>query len=147
MNFRRCAITCTGVSINSTSLAAQRHAIYLIGLFRDITAIPLLIDIISQKDKALLDVTEDALAEITKQRLGAHPRRWNQWWAKNQGLSRIAWLIEGLASKDELLRRSADDELRAVTGLDMGYDDTAPKRERDEARQRWVKWWQEQNPA
>lgn len=133
--------------LEATSVTGRRHAAYLIGLFRDVTAIPKLIDVFERKEKALFEVAEDALAEITKQRFGPNPKKWRTWWSKNQSKSRIAWLIDGLTSKDAALRKSAAEELRAVTGLDMGYDDSAPKRQREESRQRWVKWWEEQASA
>ena len=101
-------------------------------------------DVFDRNDKTLFDVTEDALAEITKQRHGASSRKWKAWWLKNQNKSRIAWLIDGLAAKDVALRKSAKEELRAVTTLDMGYSEEAPKREREDARQRWLRWWEEQ---
>lgn len=130
--------------LGATSIAARRHAAYLIGLFRDVTAIPKLIDILGQRDRGMVDVAEDALAEITKQRFSQNPKKWRAWWNKHGSKSRIAWLVEGLASKDALLRKSAAEELRAVTGLDMGFDADAPKRPREEARQRWASWWAEQ---
>jgi hypothetical protein len=131
--------------LGATSANARRHACYLIGLFRDVSAIPLLFDILDRKDKGMVDVVEDALAEITKQRLGPTSKKWRAWWAKNQARSRIAWLVDGLAAKEVELRKSAAEELRAVTGLDMGFDENAPKRLRDEARQRWIDWWSKQN--
>lgn len=130
--------------LDATSTAARRHAAYLIGLFRDVTAIPRLIDVLERKDRGLADVAEDALAEITKQRFGGNAKKWRVWWQKNQTRSRIAWLVEGLSAKEAELRKSAAEELRAVTGLDLGYDDDAPKRQREDARLRWVAWWQEQ---
>jgi len=130
--------------LGATSANARRHACYLIGLFRDVSAIPLLFDLLDKKDKTMLDVVEDALAEITKQRLGGTSKKWRAWWAKNESRSRIAWLVDGLAAKEVELRKSAAEELRAVTGLDMGFDENAPKRQRDEARQRWIDWWTQQ---
>ena len=116
--------------LDATSSAARRHAAYLIGLFRDVTAIPKLIEVFEKKDRALVDVAEDALAEITKQRFGANAKKWRAWWQKNQPRSRIAWLVEGLSAKEPELRKSAAEELRAVTGMDLGYDDDAPRRQR-----------------
>lgn len=128
--------------LDATSSTARRHAIYLVGLFRDVTAVPTLIDLFDKKEKSLFQVTEDALAEITKQRLGTSSKKWRAWWSKNQDRSRIAWLIDGLSAKDADLRKGSAEELRAVTGLDLGYDDDAPKKQREEARQRWVQWWE-----
>lgn len=130
--------------LSANSLAARRHAAYLIGLFRDVTAIPQLIQLIARRERAMLDVVEDALAEITKQRLGTSAKRWRAWWAKNQSRSRINWLLDGLAAKDADLRQSAAVELNAVTGMDLGFDGHAPRRQREEARQRWLKWWKAQ---
>ena len=130
--------------LRATSLAARRHAAYLIGLFRDVTAIPDLVAILARRERNLQDVVEDALAEITKQRLGSSAKRWKNWWGKNKDRSRIEWLLDGLAARDAALRKSASDELTAVTGMDLGFDGYAPRREREEARQRWVKWWKAQ---
>ncbi len=130
--------------LSATSLAARRHAAYLIGLFRDVTAVPQLIAVLDKRERNLQDVVEDALAEITKQRLGGSAKRWRHWWARNQKRSRMEWLLDGLGSKDTDLRRSASDELRAVTGMDLGYDAEQPRRQREEARQRWLKWWKAQ---
>jgi HEAT repeat protein len=127
----------------ATSVTARRHAAYLIGLFRDVTAIPALIAVLDHKDKGMVDVAEDALAEIAKQRFNGSARKWRAWWAKNEARSRIEWLIDGLGAKDVVLRRSAAEELRAVTGLDMGFDEDGPKRDREDARQRWLSWWEE----
>ncbi|MEM7677418.1 MAG: HEAT repeat domain-containing protein, partial [Myxococcota bacterium] len=130
--------------LKATSLTARRHAAYLIGLFRDVTAVPDLIQIFERKEKNLHDVVADALAEITKQRLGHSPKRWRTWWSKNRHRSRIEWLLDGLASKEPDLRQSASDELKAVTGIDLGFDGFAPRRQREEARLRWQKWWKAQ---
>ncbi len=130
--------------LSATSIPARRHAAYLIGLFRDVTAIPGLIDIVEQKDRSMSDAAEDALAEITKQRFGGSAKKWRAWWAKNEAKNRIEWLIEGLGAKETALRRSAAEELRAVTGLDMGFDEEGPKRAREDAKQRWERWWSEQ---
>jgi hypothetical protein len=130
--------------LEASSIAARRHAAYLIGLFRDVSAVPLLISIFDKKEKLLFDAAEGALAEITKQRLGPNPKKWRHWWARNQTRSRIGWLVDGLGSKDTAMRRSASEELRAVTGIDLGYNEDSPKRQREDARVRWVRWWNEQ---
>ena len=128
----------------SASPAARRHAAYLVGLFRDVTAIPLLIEIIEHKDRAASDVAVDALAEITKQNFGASPKRWRSWFERNGDSSRIEWLIEGLSAREPALRRSASEELCAVTGENFGFDPEAPKRHREEVKSRWIDWWSRQ---
>ena len=131
--------------LSASSIAARRHAAFLIGLFRDVTAVPELISIIERKERSLMDVAEGALAEITKQRFGSNVRRWRSWWAKNENRNRIEWLIEGLASRDAAIRKSACEELRAVTSQNFEYDPAAPKRRREEARKRWLNWWANQS--
>lgn len=128
----------------SESPAARRHASYLVGLFRDVTAIPILIRLIEQKDRAVSDVAVDALAEITKQNFGPAPKRWRTWFERHGERSRIEWLIEGLSARESALRRSASDELRAVTGEDFGFDPEAPRRRREEVKARWSEWWTRQ---
>lgn len=127
--------------LGASSVAARRHAAFLIGVFRDVTAVPQLIEIIERRERAVSDVAEAALSEITKQRFGSSARRWRAWWAKNEHRNRIEWLIEGLSSRDEAIRKSACEELRAVTGQSFGYDPVAPRRKREEARRRWTDWW------
>ncbi|MEL6185924.1 MAG: hypothetical protein AAFU79_14970, partial [Myxococcota bacterium] len=127
--------------LGASSVAARRHAAFLIGVFRDVTAVPQLIEIIERKERAVSDVAEAALSEITKQRFGSSARRWRSWWGKNEHRNRIEWLIEGLSSRDEAIRKSACEELRAVTGQSFGYDPVAPRRKREEARRRWTDWW------
>lgn len=128
--------------LEATSHAARRHAAYLIGLFRDVTAIPKLIDILDRRERSMVDVVLDALAEITKQRFGSNSRKWRTWYQRNKDRSRILWLIDGLSSKDEALRKSAAEELRAVTRKDFGFEHDGPRRRREEARQRWIQWWE-----
>jgi len=133
--------------LRATSLAARRHAAYLCGLFRDVSAIPLLIEILERRERNLIDIAQDALAEITKQQLGPQARKWRAWLEKNQGRSRILWLIDGLSARDEAIRRSAAEELRAVTGQDFGFEADGPRRRREEARQKWLDWWARSAPS
>lgn len=133
--------------LHASSAAARRHAAFLLGLFRDVTAVPELIAIIERKDRSLSDVAEAALAEITKQQLGGRARRWRAWWSKNADRNRIEWLIEGLSSKEPSVRRSAWEELRAVTGQSFDYDPDAGRRKREEARRRWQAWWKDEGSA
>ncbi|MBK8010810.1 MAG: hypothetical protein IPK13_05640 [Deltaproteobacteria bacterium] len=131
----------------ASSVGARRHAAYLLGLFRDVTAVPLLIEFFERKEWAMYDAVEQALGEITRQAFGSNPKKWRGWWAKNQGRSRIAWLIDGLSAKDVALRRGAFEELKAISGRDVSYDERASKREREAARQDWLTWWSEEEKS
>ncbi|MBX2811424.1 MAG: hypothetical protein KTR25_06435 [Myxococcales bacterium] len=127
--------------LSASSVAARRHAAFLIGLFRDVSAVPELIKVLERRERALMDVAEGALTEITKQRFGSNVRKWRYWWAKNQDRNRIEWLIEGLASRESAVRKSACEELRAVTGQDFSYNPVGSRRKREEARKKWLEWW------
>ena len=130
--------------LEASSVAARRHATFLIGLFRDVSAIPDLIAVLERRERALTDVAESALSEITKQRFAGNARKWNAWWVKNGEKNRIEWLIDGLAHRDEDIRRSACDELRAVTGQNFGFVPDGARRMREAARKQWLAWWAEQ---
>lgn len=127
--------------LSSPSPNARRHAVRLLGALRDGTAVPLLAAVFDRRDKALLDVTEQALAEITRQRLGPTAKKWLAWWESHRRLPRVEWLLEALDAADPELRRAAAEELRALSGIDPGYQESGAKRARDDAKRRWAEWW------
>ena len=131
----------------SPSLSARKHAASFLGQFRDETAVPELIAVLERKEKGLTDVAQRALVEITKQSFAMSARKWNTWWDNNKGSPRIEWLIAGLESKDRAIRSSSGKELLALTGMSLGYNPDGSKREREEARRRWVNWWRRQGGA
>ena len=49
----------------------------------------------------------------------------------------------GSAHKEPRIRASSEDELRKLTGEYFGYHYDLPRREREQARERWQKWWYE----
>ena len=89
------------------------------------------------------DKAREELMAITKQDFGTRPRRWEAWWEKHKDDDRIEWLFEGLAHKEPRIRASSEEELRKLTGEYFGYHYDLPRRERDQARARWQKWWHE----
>jgi hypothetical protein len=107
---------------------------------RDPRAVPSLMDALSGPP-ALAQTAHRALVEIAKQDFGQSRRRWTAWWERHGGESRVDWLFEGLAHKAAEVRFSSSEELRELTGEYFGYHFDLPKRERDEARDRWQSWW------
>jgi len=89
----------------------------------------------------------DELMAITKQDFGTKARRWEAWWHKHKDDDRVVWLFEGLAHKEPRIRASSEDELRKLTGEYFGYHYDLPRREREQARARWQKWWNETGRA
>ena len=89
----------------------------------------------------------EELMVITKQDFGTKARRWEAWWQKHQDDDRVEWLFEGLAHKEPRIRAASEEELRKLTGEYFGYHFDLPRREREQARARWQKWWYESGRA
>ncbi len=108
---------------------------------RDRLAVPALIDLVVSKDRELVDAARQALIEITKQDFGKRRRRWRNWLAAHGEEARVEWLFAGLSHRVPEIRFASSEELWKITGEYFGYHHESPKRERDEARDRWRNWW------
>jgi len=113
---------------------------------RDPQAVPALLSAL-QGPTALAQTAHRALVEIAKQDFGQSRRRWTAWWERHSGEERIEWLFDGLSHKAAEIRFSSSEELRLVTGEYFGYHFDLPKRERDEACERWRSWWRKGQAA
>ena len=123
--------------------AVALPALTAIGELRDRLAVPLLIDLVDAKDAELAEVARNALVEITKQDFGASRRRWRTWLAAHGEEARIDWLFAGLGHKVREIRFAASEELWQITGEYFGYHYDSPRREREQARDRWHDWWRQ----
>ena len=58
-------------------------------------------------------------------------------------------MLEGLGHSEAEVRLSASEELRRLSSeaAQFGYAFDSPKREREDARRRWVDWWRAHGPA
>ncbi len=108
---------------------------------RDRLAVPTLIDLVESKDRELSTAAREALIEITKQDFGKRRRRWRNWLAAHGEEARVEWLFAGLGHRLPEIRFASSEELWKITGEYFGYHHESPKRERDEARDRWRRWW------
>ncbi len=108
---------------------------------RDRLAVPALIALVESKDADLADGARQALIEITKQDFGGRRRRWRNWLAAHGEEARVEWLFAGLGHRVPEIRFASSEELWKITGEYFGYHHESPKRERDEARDRWRNWW------
>ncbi|MCC7072439.1 MAG: hypothetical protein IT383_14010 [Deltaproteobacteria bacterium] len=122
----------------------RARAVLAAAELRDRTALPALVDLLGTKPVELSDDAHRALVEITKQDLGAVDRRWRAWIADNEAVPRTRWLIDGLRSSDEHIRRSSQAELNKLTGQYFGYRFDASRAERENGLQAWNEWWQGQ---
>jgi hypothetical protein len=108
----------------------------------DIHALPDLLDTVGRDDRRS-DYARRALVALTKQDFGLSERKWRRWWEDNRLRHRLEWLIDSLGHREAALRQSAIDDLRRLTGDDLGYHPEMPRRERDAAVTRWRSWWTE----
>jgi hypothetical protein len=130
---------------NATSAwpAVALPALIAIGELRDRLAVPLAIDLVDAEDAELAEVARNALIEITKQDFGGNRRRWRAWLAAHGEEARTDWLFAGLGHKVREIRFAASEELWQITGEYFGYHYDSPRREREQARDRWRDWWRQ----
>ena len=119
-----------------------RAAAYALEKLRDVAAIPGLISAL-EVGGATAEECRRALIELTKTDFGIKSRKWHAWWEEHRGRPRIEWMLEGLSHAEDRIRLSASEELRRLTGEHFGYVFDMPRRERDEAQERWLTWWRQ----
>jgi len=111
-----------------------------LGELRDPLAVPALIEAL-QGPPSLVRTAARALVEIAQQDFGQSRKKWLLWWEAHKNTDRIEWLFEGLSHRSPEIRFASSEELRLTTGEYFGYHFDLPKREREEALQRWQAWW------
>ena len=112
-----------------------------LGELRERLAVPLLIEALAEPEEEAAAAARRALMTITRQDLGRDARKWQAWWAQNGTRHRLEWLIDALMHEVPAMRRAAGDELKAVTKEYFGYYDDLPRKEREQAQQRYREWW------
>jgi HEAT repeat protein len=125
-------------------IARQRFASEALGALRDVPSVPRLIELVKHADDQVVAAARRALVEITKQDFGTSRWRWRSWWERHRHEPRVEWMLEGLGHSEADVRLSASEELRALSNDYFGYHFDLPKREREEARRRWIEWWRAQ---
>jgi GAF domain-containing protein len=118
-----------------------RAAAHALGELRDVRSIPQLIEV-TDRDSTTAEQARRALILLTKQDFSTKAKKWRAWWSKNQNRSRVEWMLDGLAHSDDEVRLSSSEELKRLTGEYFGYHYDLPKREREEARHKWLAWWE-----
>jgi len=112
---------------------------------RDKNAVPAIAEMLEAANPDTATAAHDALVALTCEDAGMKSKRWLDWWAKMGSLSRVEWLLEALAHRTPELRLLASTELYEISGEYFGYHYDLPERDREEARQRWIAWWQSKN--
>lgn len=131
-------------TLAAPDVGRQRLAVEALGELRDAASLPRLMELLSKRDELMIIAVRRALITIAKQDFGTSRWRWRGWWEENRHRSRIDWLLEGLNHSDAAVRQSASDELGAITSEVFGYHVALPRPAREEARQRWLKWYKQQ---
>ncbi len=124
----------------------QRYASEALGVLRDVPSVPRLIELVKHPDPQVVAAARRALIEITKQDFGTSRWRWRGWWDRHRDQPRLEWMLEGLGHTEAEVRMSASEELRTLGDQSFGYQFDLPKREREEARRRWIDWWRQNKP-
>jgi hypothetical protein len=125
----------------------QEYASEALGALRDAQAVPRLIELVKHPDASVVLAARHALTEITKQDFGTSRWRWRSWWERHRNEPRLEWMLEGLGHPEAEVRESASEELRSLSTETFGYHFDLPKREREEARRKWIDWWRAKGPA
>jgi hypothetical protein len=130
------------VALQSEAAPADRvAAIETLGELREPLSVPVLVGALGDQSADVSMSARAALMVSTRQDFGVDTRKWNQWWTANAARHRIEWLIDALDHEISGLRKAAGIELRALTKESFGYADDLPKRDRQQAQQRYREWW------
>ncbi len=108
---------------------------------REAGFVPEFIRALGDENDAVVTAAHDGLVQVTRQDFGTDARHWVRWWEQHSSKHRIEWLIDALAHDVAEIRKSAAEELRAVTREYFGYAGDLPARDRDRAQQRYRDWW------
>lgn len=109
---------------------------------RDKNAVPAVVEILDSANAEVSLAAHETLVTLTCDDVGMRSKRWLDWWSRMGHRSRAEWLLDGLAHRNPELRLLAANELHEISGEYFGYHYDLPERDREEARQRWIAWWQ-----
>lgn len=129
--------------LTSPAPEARQRAVWFLGYFRDVGAVPQLIGLLDDHPE-VARASRSALRQVTLQDHGGDTRSWSKWWKRGRKRSRIDWLIDGLRAKDRDLRYIASTELSRLSGDSFGYRCDDPKKSRDQAARVFESWWSEE---
>ena len=120
-----------------------RAAIATLVELRDGDCVPDLIALLDAPDPVIAAAAKAGLRTLTALDFGAARWRWILWWRTWGKKHRVEWLMEALSATDPERRLQAAQELESVTGHYVGYHFDLGRRERQAARRRWQRWWEQ----
>ncbi len=113
--------------------------------FKDVIAIPLLIDALEGASDHLRKTLHRALRQITYQRLAPSPTEWRRWWKNCDHDKRWKWLVQAMNSDDHDIRLLAFDEIEQIPGLELDFHPDQPKKLRARAQEELTKFFEAQD--
>jgi hypothetical protein len=122
-------------------------ALEALASLRDVGSIEVFADLSAHSDRQYSIPAQKALVAITGQDFDDSAKKWKAWYAKQADLHRAQWLIESLLHSEERVRAIAAHELQKLTQVYYGFVASAPKRERERARDRYRAWWEAEGKA
>jgi Type II secretion system (T2SS), protein E, N-terminal domain len=122
--------------------AVATSALTALAELRDPSSVPAIIDWLESENEQASLTARATLLALAGDDLGPKRKRWLDWWEEMQHRPRLEWLLDALAHRDPAIRLAASQELQEVTGEYFGYHYDLPERDREEARRRWLEWWQ-----
>jgi hypothetical protein len=124
-------------------LQSQATAIEALGRLRDVESFEFLVSLLDSPQVEVARAAHASLVRLSCQDFATSKKKWLLWFDKNDSIHRVEWLIDALMHSDERLRRRASDELKHLTQEYFGYHPGLPKREREAARKKYRRWWQQ----
>ncbi|MFW5920360.1 MAG: HEAT repeat domain-containing protein, partial [Polyangiales bacterium] len=117
-------------------------AIRALGELRDVKSLSMLVELLKERDRQVVEAAHRSLVVLTRQDFGPSHRRWVSWFERNEDRHRIEWLIDALVHNDEDIRAAAGEELKQLTQEYHGFHPGMPKREREVCRKKYREWWE-----
>lgn len=109
---------------------------------KDGDSVPRLLELLENPSESIVHKALWALTVVTRQDFGRSPSAWAAWWQRHQKQHRTQWLIRALNHPERHIRRGASEELTRKAGVDYGYRDDLPERQRVSCQERFSQWWQ-----
>lgn len=116
-------------------------AVDALGATKEPLAVAVLLPILREDDRSLVEAVHRVLVALTHQDFGESAARWDAWWREHEQSHRIEWLIDALVHDELANRAAASEELALLTKETFGYADDLPKRDRERAQARYRQWW------
>jgi len=132
---------------NLVSIESRCSAVEALADIREHEAIPTLLQLLEDPDRAMQRATRWALSVLTRQDFGTDVSAWRDFWQEHRDEDRVEWLIQSLDHEQRDIRRAAGDELRVLAGEDMGFDPDQSAGQRRQAQAAFRTWWEEVGKA